>query len=66
VWARGLVGSHPDGARVVLLAIAALVLLVWGLSWVSLLVAAAIGVGGLVAVAALTPPAPPPPQPAPA
>jgi hypothetical protein len=65
-WARGLVGSHPDGARVVLLAIAALVLLVWGLSWVSLLVAAAIGVGGLVAVAALTPPAPPPPQPAPA
>jgi hypothetical protein len=54
-WARRLVTAHPDGARVTVLAVAALVLLIWGLSWLSLAVAAVIGVGGLVAIAALTP-----------
>jgi hypothetical protein len=65
-WTQRLVNSHPDGARVAVLAIAALVLLVWGLSWPSLLVAAVIGIGGLMAIAALTPAAPQPPRPAPA
>jgi hypothetical protein len=60
-WARRAVGAHPDGIKVAVLAVAAVVLLVWGLSWPSLIVAAVIGIGGLVAVAALTPSAPPAP-----
>jgi hypothetical protein len=37
------------------LGVAAVILLVWGLSWPTLLVAVAIAVGGLIAVVMLTP-----------